>query len=129
MRGFATTPHPKAAAATVGEISAARISHTENAWLFTRTTEPRRLVGGTACEVIGSREYEAYEIVKLVEWLADRKAGYPSLKQFEGGANWPNAHEQQFARGTRQSSPERAAHIERANNAAYHGDIDGDSGY
>lgn len=70
-------------------LSAARISHTENAWLFTRTTEPRRLVGGTACEVIGSREYEAYEIVKLVEWLADRKAGYPSLKQFEGGANWP----------------------------------------
>lgn len=90
MRGFATTPHPKAAAATVGEISAARISHTENAWLFTRTTEPRRLVGGTACEVIGSREYEAYEIVKLVEWLADRKAGYPSLMKFEHGANWPH---------------------------------------
>lgn len=22
-------------------------------------------------------------------WMAERELGYPSLKQFEGGANWP----------------------------------------
>lgn len=90
MRRFATTPHPKAQAAlagTVGEISASKM-HDGN-WLFTQTTEPRRLVGGTACRIVGRRDYESYEIVKIVDWLADRKAGYPSLQQFEDGNNWP----------------------------------------
>jgi hypothetical protein len=71
VRGFATTPHPK----SVGEISASNM-HDGN-WLFSRTTEPRRLVGGTACVVIGIRDYEPYEIMQIVDWLADRRAGYP----------------------------------------------------
>ena len=42
-----------------------------------------------ACEIIGIRTCEAYDALMTVEWLEERAAGYPSLKRFEGGANWP----------------------------------------
>lgn len=71
----------------IGEITASRM--TEGRWMFTRLREPRRPHGGTPCTVIGVRECSAIDALVTVEWLHERAAGYPSLKQFEGGANWP----------------------------------------
>jgi rhodanese-related sulfurtransferase len=31
----------------------------------------------TPCVIIGVRDYEAYEVVQLIDWLAERAAGYP----------------------------------------------------
>lgn len=73
------------------KISASNM-HNGN-WMFTRQVGPEHPQGGTPCVVIGVRDYEAYEVVKLVDWIADRAAGYPSLKKFEGGANWPTMAE------------------------------------
>ena len=51
-----------------------------------------------------SEHYEDRRDAQAVaDWLADRRAGYPSLKKFEGGANWPPAD---FSRGV--SSPDLA---------------------
>jgi hypothetical protein len=37
-----------------------------------------------------SQEYTEFsDALALSNWLHERAAGYPSLKQFEGGANWP----------------------------------------
>jgi hypothetical protein len=82
VRGFATSPHPK----TLGQVAAANMH--DGRWMFTRTIDPAKNFGNE-CEIIGVREYEAYDAVLVVDWLADRKAGYPSLAKFEGGANWP----------------------------------------
>ncbi len=48
-------------------------------WMFTRTTGEPATTDGTPCEIIGIRDYRAYEIVKIVEWMAERAAGYPKL--------------------------------------------------
>lgn len=67
----------KAQMNTGGEISASSMGN--GRWMFTRTLEPRRAVGGTLCEIIGVREYKAYEALLVVEWLAERAKGYPTL--------------------------------------------------
>jgi hypothetical protein len=95
---------------TIGEISASNMH--DGRWMFVRRIDPEEN-NGNQCTIIGVRHYEAYDAVQVVQWLADRADGYSSLKRFEGGANWPNVYEDHFARGTRQSSPERAAPFHR----------------
>ena len=34
-------------------------------------------------------EYSADDLKVLRAWYFEREAGYPNLKKFEGGANWP----------------------------------------
>lgn len=34
-------------------------------------------------------EYSAEDLKVLRAWYFERGAGYPNLKKFEGGANWP----------------------------------------
>lgn len=35
-------------------------------------------------------KYDTVEDARVTaNWLRDREAGYPSLRKFEGGANWP----------------------------------------
>lgn len=34
-------------------------------------------------------EYGAEDFNVLRAWYFEREAGYPNLKKFEGGANWP----------------------------------------
>jgi hypothetical protein len=58
-------------------------------WMFTRAIGPRTVSCGTPCQIIGVRTYDAYDAVLVVDWMAERELGYPLLKQFEGGANWP----------------------------------------
>jgi hypothetical protein len=50
----------------LGDVSATNLH--DGSWLFMRTGEPNH---------IGRRRYHLYEIVEILEWLADRKAGYP----------------------------------------------------
>lgn len=61
-------------------------------WMFTRLTEDERPAGGTPCVLIGVRQYDAYDTVLVVDWMAERAAGYPKLKRFEGGKLWPNTY-------------------------------------
>ena len=57
-------------------------------WMFTRRVDPENH-NGNQCEIITVRTYDAYDAVLIVDWMAEREAGYPNLKKFEGGANWP----------------------------------------
>jgi hypothetical protein len=77
-------------------------------------------------------EYTSNELNDLIRWLWERKAGYPNLKKFEGGANWPADRPvlpSERARIIGECCRQRRVEIERANNAAYHGAIDGDFDY
>lgn len=47
---------------------------------------------GTGCGprmVQSGQSYTLADCIYVEDWLAEREAGYPKLKQFEGGANWP----------------------------------------
>lgn len=59
----------------MSKISASNM-HNGN-WMFTRQVGAEHPEGGTPCVIIGVRDYEAYEVVQLIDWLADRAAGYP----------------------------------------------------
>ena len=60
-------------------------------WMFTRRIDPEEH-NGNQCTIIGIRTCDGYEAVQIVEWLAERAAGYPSLAKFEGGKLWPNTY-------------------------------------
>jgi hypothetical protein len=71
--------------------------------------------------------YTTLDCINVEHWLQDRAAGYPPRD-----LPWPPDRpvmpsERACVSGA--CCRERRVEIERANNAAYHGDIDGDSGY
>lgn len=39
--------------------------------------------------ITAGQGYSLEDTLTVKQWLNDRAAGYPSLKKFEGGANWP----------------------------------------
>jgi hypothetical protein len=48
--------------------------------------EPEGARGGF---FMAGRDYTGTDCAAVVVWLADRATGYPSLTQFEHGADWP----------------------------------------
>jgi hypothetical protein len=59
---------------SLGSVSASNMY--DGRWIFTRRIDPAQH-NGNECTIIGIRDYEPYDIVQIVDWLADRKAGYP----------------------------------------------------
>lgn len=55
----------------VGQVSASNMG--SGRWMFTRAVE----VGSVDSVCIGVRDYDPYDIVGIVDWLAARDAGYP----------------------------------------------------
>lgn len=58
--------------------------------------KPLGVQDGTGCGprmVQSGQMYTRLQAALVYWWLVERAAGYPSLKQFEGGANWPEHDE------------------------------------
>lgn len=101
-----------------------------------RRTNALQIQDGTGCGprmLSSGQAYAAEDCKAVAAWLVERATGYIELRKFEGGKLYPGTPYLDF-------KTERACHdgqccrvardrIEAANLEAYHGDIDGDSGY
>lgn len=45
--------------------------------------------GANGGYLTAGQDYSVADRRAVATWLNDREAGYPSLKRFEGGKNWP----------------------------------------
>lgn len=103
-----------------------------------RSREPG-MQDGTGCgpRMIQSGQSYTHDDKRVVaEWLDERAAGYPLNPNLFGIGRWPaesphaiRLHGPDRACFNGACCRERRKEIECANNAAYHGDIDGDFDY